>query len=82
MQQWQLPVLYPLFPKVASGASPAKVLENRSKLYKQLGELQNLQSMGVLNDDEYQTEKKPIMGLLHQLKTKQHINTVVVCVCV
>ena len=59
-----------LSPKVASCASPAKGIENRSKLYKQLGELQNLRSMGVLNDDEYQTEKKSIMSLLHQLKTK------------
>ena len=52
------------------GTSPAKVIENRSKLYKQLAELQNLRSLGVLTEDECKAEKETIMKLLHQLKAK------------
>ena len=47
--------------------SPAKLIESRSKLYKQLSELQNLKSMGVLTDTEYIEEKETIMGLLGKL---------------
>ena len=47
--------------------SPAKLIESRSKLYKQLSELQNLKSMGVLTDAEYIEEKETIMGLLGKL---------------
>ena len=39
-----------------SGHSPAKLIESRSKLYKQLTELQNLKSVGVLDDTEYAAE--------------------------
>ena len=51
-----------LSPKVTSGAgssgsSPAQVIEHRSKLYKQLNELQELHGSGILNEDEYYTEK-------------------------
>ena len=53
------------------GTSPAKVIESRSKLYKQLGELQNLESSGVLTDEEYKSEKESIMNLLQQLKTNK-----------
>ena len=44
----------------ASGttASPAKSIDNRSKCYKQLGELNSLKSAGVLTEDEYQCEKE------------------------
>ncbi len=40
-----------LTPKVVSSASssPGKVIDNRSKCYKQLGELKNLRSSGVLS---------------------------------
>ena len=43
----------------ASGttASTAKSIDNRSKCYKQLGELNSLKSAGVLTEDEYQCEK-------------------------
>lgn len=44
-----------------SVSSPAKVIESRSKLYKQLSELQSHKSMGVLRDDEYVAEKETIM---------------------
>ena len=53
------------------GTSPAKVIESRSKLYKQLSELQNLESSGVLTDEEYKSEKESIMNLLRQLKTNK-----------
>ena len=49
--------------------SPAKLIESRSKLYKQLSELQNLRSMGILTDAEYATEKETIMNLLKELKS-------------
>ncbi len=51
------------------GTSPAKLIESRSKLYKQLSELQNLRSMGVLTDDEFFPEKESIMELLKKFKT-------------
>ena len=46
-----------------SMSSPAKLIENRSKLYKQLSELKNLKSCGVLDDEEYAAEKATLMDL-------------------
>ena len=51
-------------------SSPAKLIENRSKLYKQLSELKNLKGCGVLSDAEYATEKASIMVLLKQLNPR------------
>lgn len=51
-------------------SSPARLIDSRSKLYKQLSELQNLKSAGILTEDEYVTEKETIMDLLKQLKNK------------
>ena len=51
-------------------SSPARLIESRSKLYKQLSELQNLKSAGILTESEYATEKETIMDLLKQLKGK------------
>ena len=48
--------------------SPARLIDSRSKLYKQLSELQNSKSMGILNDAEYAIEKEMTMDLLRQLK--------------
>ena len=58
-----------LSPRVAGASvgSPAKLIESRSKLYKQLSELQSLRSSGVLTDEEYKAEKEVIMELLKQL---------------
>lgn len=56
-------------PGPSSGCSPAKLIESRSKLYKQLTELQNLRSSGILTKDEFDTEKESIMELLKKLKT-------------
>ena len=50
------------------GTSPAKVIESQSKLCKQLGELKNLESSGVLTNEEYKSEKESI---LQQLKTNK-----------
>lgn len=54
-----------------STSSPAKLIENRSKLYKQLSELKNLKGCGVLDDEEYAAEKATIMDLLKQLSSGQ-----------
>ena len=51
-----------------STSSPAKLIDSRSKLYKQLTELQSLKSAGILTETEYATEKETIMDLLKQLK--------------
>ena len=48
-------------------ASPAKSIDNRSKCYKQLGELNSLKNAGVLTEEEYQTEKEAIMGTLKKI---------------
>lgn len=52
-----------------SNCSPMKVIESRSKLYKQLGELNNLMTMGVLSDEEYTSEKEVIMDLLKKINS-------------
>ena len=57
----------------SSITSPAKLIENRSKLYKQLSELKVLKSSGVLNDEEYTTEKATIMNLLKQLGSNSQV---------
>ena len=49
---------------IIASNSPAKVIESRSKLYRQLNELQNLKQSGVLTDEEYCEEKGTIMKLL------------------
>ena len=56
-------------PSTSSGtsASPAKVIENRSRCYKQLGDLQSLKSQGLLSEEDYAREKDAIMGLLKKL---------------
>jgi len=55
----------------SSNGSPAKLIENRSKLYKQLSDLKNLKDAGVLSDDEYYEEKEAIMDFLKQLNPKK-----------
>ena len=45
-------------PVVSTSSSPAKMIDSRAKLYKQLSELQNLKSMGILTETEYATEKQ------------------------
>ena len=59
-----------------SGDSPAKIIDNRSKCYKQLGELRNLKESGILSDAEYATERAAIMSTLKNLKTDELIMTI------
>ena len=47
--------------------SPAKVIECRSKLYKQLADLQNLR--GMMTEEEYSVEKESIKDFLKQLRS-------------
>lgn len=55
-------------PSSSLSPSPAKVIDNRSKCYRQLGELKNLKQSGLLSEDEYQIEREAIMGTLKELK--------------
>ena len=50
-----------------SSPSPAKVIENCSKCYRQLGELKNLKQSGLLSEDECQIEREAIMNTLKDL---------------
>ena len=50
-----------------TGISPAKIIDNRSKCYRQLTDLQNLQSQGLLSDEDYSRERDAIMGILKKL---------------
>ena len=50
-----------------TGISPAKIIHNRSKCYRQLTDLQNLQSHGLLSDEDYSRERDAIMGILKKL---------------
>ena len=60
-----------LSPSVAtpstSHSSPAKVIDNQSKCYKQLGELKYLIQVGILSEEEYAHEREAIMGILKSL---------------
>ena len=51
-------------------SSPARVIDHHYKLYKQLGELRNLHTSGILTDEQYETEKECILGLLQELRAK------------
>ena len=48
-------------------ASPAKSIDNRSKCYRQLGDLSELRNSGVLTEEEYLHEKEAIMKTLKKL---------------
>ena len=51
--------------------SPAKVIENRSKCYKQLADLSNLKQSGLLDDEEYAAERQAIIEVLKKLKNNK-----------
>lgn len=51
----------------SSSQSPAKVIDNRSKCYRQLGELKNLKQSGLLSEEEYIVEREAIMNTLKTL---------------
>ena len=44
--------------------SPAKIIDSRSKCYRQLSELKSLFESGLLSDEEYQVEREAIMNTL------------------
>ena len=50
------------------GTSPARLIDSRSKCYKQLTDLNNLKQSGILDDGEYIDERKAIMEMLVKLK--------------
>lgn len=62
-----------LSPKQNSGSnqghSPARVIENRSRYYKQLTELKNIQVNGILTSEEYASEREAVMASLKTLKS-------------
>jgi len=48
--------------------SPSKLIEDHSKLYKQLLELHSLKSANVLSETEYQAEKETVVELHKKTK--------------
>lgn len=51
----------------AAVGSPAKSIDNRSKCYKQLNELNGLKMAGVLSVKEFDAEKTLILNVLKKL---------------
>ena len=47
--------------------SPAKTIENRSRCYRQLGEIKSLYESGLLSEIEYQSEREAIKSTLKNL---------------
>ena len=54
----------PVSSTTSSGGSPGKVIENRSRCYKQLAELKKLVELGVLSEAECAAERQAIMCIL------------------
>ena len=52
----------------ASGLVLQKLIDNRSKCYKQLADLSNLKQSGLLSDAEYASEREAIMSTLKPYK--------------
>ena len=51
----------------SNSTSPAKLIDSRSKCYKQLGELKNLRDSDLLSQEEYSRERQAIMAILGNL---------------
>ena len=51
----------------SSTSSPAKMIDNRTKCYKQLADLKNLFENSVLSKEEYDAERSVILGVLKKL---------------
>ena len=49
------------------GSSPAKLIDSRSKCYKQLSDINNLKLSGVLTEEEYCAEKEAVLSVLRKL---------------
>ena len=56
-------------PAISSGStcSPAKLIDNRSKCYKQIAELNSMKQSGLLSDEEYAAERGAVMNVLKRL---------------
>ena len=52
---------------VSATTSPMKTIDGRSKCYKQLSDLQNLKTSGVLSEEEFRVEKNAIMVTLKKI---------------
>ena len=49
------------------GSSPAKLIDSRSKCYKQLSDINNLKLSGVLSEEEYCAENEAVLLVLKKL---------------
>ena len=49
------------------GSSPAKLIDSRSKCYKQLSDINNLKLSGILTEEEYCAEKEADLSVLRKL---------------
>ena len=62
----------PTLPSTSSSqpmaSSPAKVVESRSKCYKQLSDLNQLKASGIISEVEYAEEKESVMSVLRKLR--------------
>lgn len=56
-------------PNTSTGINPAKIIDNRSKCYRQLSDIQSLKSQGLLSEEDYLREKEAIMVILKKLVT-------------
>ena len=50
--------------QVTVGTSPAKLIHNRFKCYKQLADLNSLNQSDLLSDSEYASKREAIMSTL------------------
>ena len=48
--------------------SPAKIIDNRSKCYRQLSELRNLKDEGLISGEDYDHERSAIMSMLKKFQ--------------
>jgi len=53
---------------VPSSCCPGRIIEGRSRCYKQLGELMNLKASGLLSEEEYLSEREAVMASLKGLQ--------------
>ena len=51
-------------PTSSCGTSPAKVIDNHSKCYKQLANLNNLKQSDLLSEAEYASEHEAVISML------------------
>ena len=57
------------------GSSPAKLIDSRSKCYKQLSDINNLKLSGVLSEEEYCCEKEAVLSVLQCKETVRPVDS-------